>query len=144
MDILYLLFLFLDALVFTVLFTMVIGNRGPWNNPMFFFLILFLTSWTLILWLGPNMHEMGNVAYLHGTGVTALVTLLLAATETPHLEPIQRVKSKTGSRKFYLISKNDGRSFLIRPNAFFWILLGIESCMIMLAYFLQYKQNQGI
>lgn len=144
MNSIYLIFLFLNALVFTLLFTMVFGNRGPWNNPMFFFLVLFLTSWTIVLWTGQNIFVNDKLAYLYGSGITAIVALLLAASETPPLEPVGGVPSKTRIRKYQLITKSVGRAFMVRPNVFFWILLAIESCMILVAYFLQYQQNHGL
>jgi hypothetical protein len=144
MDLIYLLFLFVSALVFTLVFAILAGNRGPWNNPMFFFLVLFLTSWAITIWMAPNIYETDKATYLYGTGVTAIVALLLAASETPFLEPIRKVKSKTRLRKFLWISRSNDQALQVRPNVFFWILLAIESCMIMTAYFLQYKQNAGI
>jgi hypothetical protein len=100
---------------------------------MLFFLILFLTSWSVFLWLGPVYIQSKSYPYASVTGLTILISLFLAATKIIKMEKnrIRRIKDK---KVMEVVTKSDFRQERILPNAYFWLLVIIESLVIISAY----------
>ena len=82
MDIILTIYIFLIVLFMTLIFSLVLRNIGPWNNPMLFFIVLFLTVWSISLWTGSITEANGSRPYIYITGITLLVAMILAATRT--------------------------------------------------------------
>ena len=133
MDLFLLLYLFFLAVFLTFGFTLIFRNRGPWNNPMLFFLVLFLTSWVIILWLGPVSIRGESHPYLSATLFSVLVALLLAATRITKLEK-EKVRRLEDKEVVEVVTKAEYRQNRVIPNVFFWVLITLESLMIIAAY----------
>jgi hypothetical protein len=137
MDYLMLIFLFLVSVLLTITINVVLRNRGPWENPMLFFLVLFLTSWTLLMWTRPVETGSGIYPYITVASVTLLMALLLAATRTP---PRGRESMRTLDEKEVVdvITRPRGRVARNPPGAWFWGLITIETLLILFAYYIKF------
>ena len=138
MSIYLLLYLFFLTVFLTLTFSLIIKNRGPWNNPMLFFLILFLTSWSIFLWLGPADIQDRSYPYASVTGLTVLISMFLAATKTIKTEK-NRMRRIRDRKVLEVETKSDYRQERFLPNAYFWLLIIIESLAIITAYFLRFN-----
>lgn len=132
-----LLCIFLISVFLTFTFTMVLKNRGPWNNPMLFFLIHFLTSWSIVLWSDPVILNGKSYPFVTGTAIAFLIAVLLAATRTvkADLEKIRRLKD---NQIVEVVTKPKEHQARAIPNRYYWGLVVFESLMIMAAYLLKY------
>lgn len=134
MDLLLLVFLFLVSLLLTITVTVGFRNRGPWGNPMLYFLVLFMTSWTILTWTGPVETENGPLPYITAGSLAILISILLAAVKINVWEK-EKIR-KIGDHKVVNVkAARDVRR--IMPNGWFRGLLITETSLIMLAYFLK-------
>jgi hypothetical protein len=137
MSLYLLLYLFLLSVFLTLTFTLIFGNRGPWNNPMMFFLVHFLTSWSIVLWSDPVTLKGISYPYITGAVIAIIMAFFLAATKTMkgNLEKIRRLKD---NQLVDVMVNPGGKPARIMPNWFFWGLVLFESLIIMGAYLLKY------
>ncbi len=133
MTLLLLLYLFFLSVFLTATFTLIFKNRGPWNNPMLFFILLFMTSWAISLWSGPVSIQGNSHPFLTVSAITLLITVLLSASRTEKRER-QRVRGLTDNSVLNVETKTETGQARIIPNVYFWILLTIESLLIIAAY----------
>ena len=132
-----LLYLFLLSIFLTFTLTLVLKNRGPWNNPMLFFIIHFLTAWSIVLWSDPVTLHGEPYPFITGTAVSILMALLLAATKTVKgdLEKIRRLED---NQVVEVVTKSRENPARIMPNRYFWGLVLFESLVIIAAYLFKY------
>ena len=128
-----LLYLFLLSVFLTSVFTFAFKNRGPWNNPMLFFFILFITSWAISLWSGPVFIQHNSYPILTVSAVTLLIALLLSAARTEKREG-KKLRKLTDNSVVNVLPQTETNQSRIIPNVYFWILLTIESILIIAAY----------
>ncbi len=140
MDIILTIYIFLIVLFMTLIFSLVLRNIGPWNNPMLFFIVLFLTVWSISLWTGSISEANGSRPYIYITGITLLVAMILAATRTT-LQQHPKIRMLRDNKPVKAETQPEDRVSGNLPNIFFWILLIIESLLILTAYVLE---NMGI
>jgi hypothetical protein len=135
MDILLLLFLFLFSILLTITITVIFRNRGPWENPMFFFLVLFMTSWTISLWLGTGPSGKVYYQFITVASLAVLISILLAAARTGILrkEKMRKIKNR---EVVDVVTKPAGKPPSIIPNSYFWGLIIMETLLILSAYFI--------
>jgi hypothetical protein len=121
----------------TFTLTIVFKNRGPWNNPMLFFLIHFLTSWSLVLWSEPFSLDNKPYPVITFTAISILIAVLLAATKTLEggVEKFRRVKD---NHIVQVVTQTKNKQIRLMPNRYFWGLVIFESCLIIAAYLLEY------
>jgi hypothetical protein len=135
MNLRLLLFLFLLVVFLTISFTVLLKNRGPWNNPMFFFMTVFMTSWTLSLWLNGVVVKGTPNSYLSVTLIAVLTALMLAGSTVSRKsrEKIRRVRDK---KLVEVVTRHLDPGERILPNIYYWILLSTESVLIIAGYYL--------
>jgi hypothetical protein len=112
-------------------------NTGTWNNPGLFFLVLFLSSWLIILWFDPITIRNKPYPVLSVTTVELLISLLLVATRTIR-EKKESMKKLTDERIIEVETRSENREDKFVPNLFFWIVLLVESILIITGYLIEY------
>jgi hypothetical protein len=137
MDFLMLIFLFLVSILLTITMTTVFRNRGPWENPMLFFLVLFLTSWTVLMWTRPVETGSGIYPYITVASVALLMALLLAATRTPSWGR-ESMRTLDEKEVVDVITRPGGRAVRKTPGAWFWGLITTETLLILFAYYIKF------
>ncbi len=108
---------FLFAALIAFLFTILLGGRykrlGPWSRIEAFFVILFLATWGVSLWITPYGPLLFGVRWLSMLIVAAIFALLLASwpASPPRSanEALERANEQAGLER--------------SVNAFFWVLV---------------------
>jgi len=134
MDFKLLILLFLIAILLTIIMTVVLKNMGPWNNPMLFFMVLFMTTWTIFLWVEPIRIENTYYPYITAASLAILISILLAAAKTPTLG-LGEMRTIKDRKPVDVIAKPTDKLPRVIPNTYFWILMIIETLLILSAYF---------
>jgi hypothetical protein len=137
MDYLMLIFLFLVSLLLTLAINLGLRNRGPWGNPMLFFVVLFMTSWTVLLWTRPVAIDSINYPYISVAMLALLIAILLAATRTPTWGR-ESVRVLDKNKVVDVVTGPGRRSVRKLPGTWFWILLVMETLLILFAYILKF------
>src|SRR5688500_2565268 len=108
----------LISLILTVTAVFFLGKRGPWGSIWTFFLVLFLTLWTVSIYVAPIGPVYWGVAWIPIAIAGLIVTALLIAA-MPHRERAykQREVDVAAAR-----SEPD-RSSTHGAGRFFWILI---------------------
>jgi hypothetical protein len=132
-----LLYIFLLSVFLTITFSLVFKNLGPWNNPMLFFLIHFLTTWSVMLWSEPVIIHDKDYPLITGTGLAVLIAVFLAATKTMtgDIKKIRRVRDR---KLMTVLTQSKEAQTRIMPNRYFWALVIIESLLILSTHILKY------
>jgi len=88
------------ALLLTTIFSVGLGNAGPWDSWLLFFVIVFLATWVGALWVRPVGPPLWGVYWLPALLVGLVFALVLAAavpSRTPGMarrpeerEPVER------------------------------------------------------
>jgi hypothetical protein len=121
------------ALLLTLIFSTSFRHRGPWGGLLFFFLVIFLTSWASQLWINPFGPVVLGIYWVPLVFVAVLVALLLLAVGstaidkapvTPPAEEITRSESS-----------------LLAIGLFFWILVVILIIAIAIGYWVLPETN---
>lgn len=136
------LYMFFLAVFLTMTFSVILKNRGPWNNPMLFFLALFLTSWTIPLWFGHVTIRDTTYPFVSVTGISILIAVLLAAAKPPRAfrNKVWRIRDR---REVEIVTKPEDQQRLMVPNFYYWGLIIFESLLIIAAYSRQYFEMTG-
>jgi hypothetical protein len=102
---------------------------------MMFFLVLFLTSWSIALWLEPATLQGRSYPFLSTAALVIIIALLLASARTIRLEKnrIRRIKDK---KLVEVVTKSNYPRERIIPNKYFWVLIIMETIMIIMGYVL--------
>lgn len=142
MNITLVLYLFLLSVFLTMTFSVILKNRGPWNNPMLSFLVLFLTSWSISLWFGHVTIHNIEYPFISVTGITLLIAVLLAAAKSPYptRNKLRRIRD---SKQVEVVTKPEDRQRGMVPNFYFWGLIIFESLLIIAAYSSAYFEMGG-
>ncbi len=122
-----LLFAFLMAMLFTMVFCVGLRRPGPWSNVLAFFVVVFLAAWAGSLWISPGGPLFLGVYWLPVVLVALLFALLLAAVP-PQRPP--HVKTISESREEAQQERAVERVF----DVFFWALLLGFAIVILLGY----------
>jgi hypothetical protein len=138
MDILLLLFLILFSILLTVTITVFLRNRGPWENPILFFLVLFMTTWTIYLWMGPDTSAKTYHHYISAASLMVLISLLLAAVRI-NIRGKEKLRKIKDREVVDVVTEPAGKPPRIAPNTYFWILITVETLLILSAYYAKIK-----
>jgi hypothetical protein len=133
-----LLYLFLLSIILTATFSLALRNRGPWNNPMLFFIVHFLTSWSILLWSGPVYISRHDHPFITGTVVAVIMAIVLAATKIRR-EELERLRTLKDKKVVNVVTQSRQSRSRILPNSYFWGLLTLESLIIITAYVLRLR-----
>lgn len=74
-----LLFAFFTAIALVAIFAFLLKVKGPWGSFWFFFLIIFLVTFSGVRWLRPAGYDFGGLFWLPSLIVALIIALLLAA-----------------------------------------------------------------
>lgn len=116
------------ALLFTLIFALVLKRPGPWSTWWAFFLVIFLAAWAGGLWITPAGPVFVGIYWLPIILVAFIFAVLLAAitpprSRQPKVETISQVqKEESATEKEF--------------DVFFWVLLVVLAVVILLGYFL--------
>lgn len=94
---------FLIATLLTGILLLVFKNKGPWGSAWAFFLVLFLSIWTLTLYLRTMGPIYLGVPWLQLLLGGVLLMILLVAAIPPSIET-ERKPGKTGKIFWILIA----------------------------------------
>jgi hypothetical protein len=133
-----LIYLFLLSIFLTLTLSLAFKNRGPWNNPMLFFTVHFLTSWSLLLWSGPVRINQNEQPFVTGTAVALIIAIVLAATKIRQ-EELERLRTLKDSKVVDVVTQSRPNRSRIIPSRYFWGLLTLESLIIIAAYILRFN-----
>jgi hypothetical protein len=116
----------LMALVLTLLFMMLYNARGQWSDLFFFFIIVFLGTWSGQLWITPRGTETGTnaIAWLPLIMVSLVFAFLVMALMPPgSIRPAENPgKDATDREKMFGL------------GIFFWIFFGLILLSILIGY----------
>lgn len=107
----------LIALILTISSVFFLGKRGPWGSLWTFFLVLFLTLWTVSIYVAPIGPVYWGIAWIPlviaGLIIAALLIAAMPNVDTAYDEPEVDV---SGTReKTYAPTRGAGK--------FFWVLI---------------------
>ena len=71
------------AFILTILFSVLLKNKGPWGGLWVVFIIIFLASWAGHLWISPIGPLVGNVSIVPIVIVGIIIAVILAAVSRP-------------------------------------------------------------
>ena len=74
------LFAIIVATILTILFSAVIGRRGPWESNLLFFFLVFLGAWAGGLWLKPVGPTLNGFYMINYVIAGLILAILIAAT----------------------------------------------------------------
>jgi hypothetical protein len=113
-----------------------IGARGPWPGMIWFFLILFIGTWTLGTWVRPIGPMIWNVPWLTFLMGAILIALLIAAATPRHggrsrlgshdespLEGDSATTSAVGTHHHLPRDPGDATTVATALGVFFWIFV---------------------
>lgn len=94
-----LFFIFVIALLITLLFGIGFGRTGPWGSLIAFFVVLFLAVWAIAGWLVPTGPLLFGLAWIPILIIAVVIGLLLASMyphnyRAPQVETISEVKAE--------------------------------------------------
>jgi hypothetical protein len=110
-----LLFALVIGLLFTVIFAIGFGRRGPWSSIPVFFLLVFLAAWVGGAWAAPIGPPLWGGYWLPFAFMGFLIALLLVAA-APATRSSVEIKDPAAEQR-------EERQAEIAFEIFFWILL---------------------
>ena len=124
----FILVLIVSILV-SVIFAMGFKSKGPWDNIIPFFIILFLGVWVASVWIKPVGPSVMGVYWAPILFATLIMTIFLAAA-TPRRRGSNKQPSSSESREKIRKSKK-------MINVFFWVLVVLLGILIFIGYAIQ-------
>lgn len=116
------------ALGLSAVFIAGFRKKGPWDNFLLFFAVVFLASWAGGVWFSPLGPPIGNVYWLAFLIVGLIFALLLAAVASPFPSntTIQLVEAgeKTPEKKKAMVL-----------GIYFWLMIFALVVLIVTRYF---------
>ncbi len=128
-----LLLVLMISLVYSLIFTVILRNFGPWGSFWSFNVVLFLTLWTFTIVSG-RAYRQDTAGYL-GIVLAAglIISLLLSAANHPPKNG--RLRSLKKTREISLRPGPEEKNRLLKMNTYFWLLLFALSIAVIVAYF---------
>jgi hypothetical protein len=71
------------AFIITILFSVLLKNKGPWGGLWVVFIVIFLASWAANLWVHPFGPQLGGVSIVPVIIVGLIIAVILAAVTRP-------------------------------------------------------------
>lgn len=117
----------LIALILTITSVFFLGKRGPWGSIWTFFLVLFLTLWTVSIYVAPIGPVYWGIAWIPLAIAGLIVTALLIAA-MPHADyaPDESDVNIAGT------NGQSNRSSSRGAGKFFWVLIILFVMAIMI------------
>jgi hypothetical protein len=83
MILLHFLFTIFFSALAILLFTTLFRTKGPWNNLVLFFIVIFLSTWAGGIWLYPFGPYLWGITWLPFMLVALFITVLLISVTPP-------------------------------------------------------------
>lgn len=122
------IFVLILTAVLTAIFAGACRRCGPWDNLMIFFIVLFLSTLGMGLWVRPFGPVIFGFYWMPFLIIALIVALFLAAMTSPPKPP------KTAAEVKQQIREEAEKVRTI--NAFFWVLLVVLALTIISGYLL--------
>ncbi len=117
------------AFLLTMLFSVLLKNKGPWGGLWVVFIIIFLASWAANLWINPIGPQVFGISIVPILIVGVIIAVILAAVtrpetrnKPPRIEAEQQEPPKEVVRA-------------VTVGVFYWVLLVILIFAIIGGYY---------
>ncbi|MDX1667309.1 MAG: hypothetical protein R3350_08770 [Saprospiraceae bacterium] len=127
---------FFIAVILALLFSTILGNRGPWNNFWILLLILFLIMWGASLWFNPVGPMWYGVAWLDLVFIGLIVALLLAAAGEANARGGTKI-AESEEVDLTREAKQD-RAAITMFGIFFWLFVAALTATIVVGLIYQF------
>jgi len=126
----------LTALAIGLLFSAVFRASGPWEGPLWFFLVLFLSTWAIGSWIEPVGPTVWGVTWVPFLMIALFVALILAAATPPRdirYRPWSRRRPRSVSEAAE--EAEEEVAAVAAVGFFFWILIFVLLLAVLLNAF---------
>lgn len=107
MILLHVLFTIFFSALAVLLFTTLFRTKGPWNNLVLLFIVIFLTTWAGGIWLYPFGPYLWGITWLPFLLAAFFITLLLiSVTPSPEGSTVELVDRKKKEAEKKIINKS--------------------------------------
>jgi hypothetical protein len=131
MNIYLILYILLLSVFLTITFSVLLKNKGPWGNPVFFFPVLFLTTWAITLWVKPVIRGDAGHSIVFITFVGILLALLVASSTTKETKKENaKLRKLKDSKVVEVTTQPEIKTNKSVPNIYYWVLLSLETIVI--------------
>jgi len=114
MILLHFLFTIFFSAMAILLFTTLLRTKGPWNNLVLFFIVVFLSTWAGGIWLYPFGPYLWGITWLPFLLAAFFITvLLIAVTPPPEGTTVELVDQKKKEAEKKMINKSFSAFFVI-------------------------------
>lgn len=117
------------AFLLTILFSVLLRNKGPWGGLWVVFIIIFLASWAANLWISPIGPQVAGVSFVPLIIVGLIIAVILAAVS----RPVTRNKSPKIEAEQQEPPKEAVNAVTV--GVFYWVLLVILIFTIIGGYY---------
>ncbi len=122
------LFALMTALGLSAIFIAGFRKRGPWDNFLLFFAVVFLGSWAGGIWFSPLGPPLGRVYWLPFLIVGLIFALLLASVVSPFPQDTTVQLLGPGEK-----SPETRKRMVL--GVYFWLLISALVVLIVTRYF---------
>lgn len=131
MNIYLVFYIFLLSIFLTITFSVLLKNKGPWGNPVLFFLALFMTTWSITLWVKPVLPGNAGHPIVSITFVGILLALLMvSATFRTSRTKNAKLRKLKNSKIVEVETHTETKYGKFNPNIYYWILLSLQTIII--------------
>jgi len=114
MILLHFLFTIFFSAMAVLLFTTLFRTKGPWNNLVLFFIVVFLSTWAGGIWLYPFGPYLWGIPWLPFLLAAFFITvLLIAVIPPPEGTTVELVDQKKKEAEKKMINKSFSAFFVI-------------------------------
>jgi hypothetical protein len=103
-------------------------KKGPWDNLLLFFAVVFLASWAGGVWFSPLGPPIGGIYWLPFLSMGLIFALLLAAVTSPFSRDTTVQFVKAGEK-----TPEKRRDMVL--GIYFWIMISALVVLIVTRYF---------
>lgn len=107
MILLHVLFTIFFSALAVLLFATLFRTKGPWNNLVLFFIVIFLSTWAGGIWLYPFGPYLWGITWLPFLLAAFFITvLLIAVTPPPEGSTVELVDQKKKEAEKKIITRS--------------------------------------
>jgi hypothetical protein len=114
MILLHFLFTIFFSALAILIFTTLFRTKGPWNNLVLFFIVIFLSTWAGGIWLYPFGPYLWGITWLPFLLAAIFITvLLIAATPPPEETTVELIDQNKKEAEKKMIQKSVSAFFMV-------------------------------
>jgi hypothetical protein len=123
------------ALIISLVFISFSGRNWPrqdagWSGALYFFLIVWLATWGIGMWLAPTGPVLWGVPWLWFLFLAIIFSLLLAASSPPPRRPRTRAEAIVQASE----EAAEDEAVAVMFGMYFWILLVVLIVVLLARY----------